>query len=252
MAAYVACYGAAFVLGSILLSRALPTAARPVKSATPAKGWLKSIVTLSLVSGFSVISSQLIIPIIGLLSNDETVGLYRIAAVGAGMTTVVGATIGSLVSPYIATYYGQRDMAKLQLLATYSAWACLVPALIVLVAFASLGSTLLRLVFGAQFVGAAGALVVLTVGQVINCATGIVHSLLIMTGHERETLRGSILGAAVNVALAFALVPRFGLMGAAMATCTAVATENALLYLTVHSRLHIGSSVFSMGRPRTA
>jgi O-antigen/teichoic acid export membrane protein len=252
MAAYVACYCMAFILGSVLLSSALPAAAVSVESSTPVKGWMKSILTLSLVSGLSVIGSQVIIPIMGFLASDETIGLYRVAASGAAMATVVGATIGSIVSPYIATYYSQRDFAKLQLLATYSAWACLVPACIVLVAYSTAGATLLRLIFGPQFVGAFGALVVLTVGQVINCATGIVHSLLIMTGHEHDTLRGSILGVVVNVVLAFALVPKFGLMGAAAATCAAVAAENALLYFTVRARLHIGSSILSVGRLRTA
>jgi len=252
MSAYVACYCVAFILGSVFLSSALPAGAGSIATVTPMKGWMKSIVALSLVSGLSVISAQAIIPIMGLLASDETIGLYRVAASGAAMTTVVGATIGSLVSPYIATYYSQKDFAKLQLLATYSAWACLVPALIVLAFYSSFAATLLGLTFGPRFAEAAGALVVLTTGQVINCATGIVHSLLIMTGHEQDTLRGSVLGVTVNVALAFALVPKFGLMGAAAATCTAVAAENALLYFTVRSRLNIGSSILPFGRPRIA
>jgi O-antigen/teichoic acid export membrane protein len=229
----------------VLLSRELHPDLRSIEPSAPAKSWAKSILPLSLVSGFSVISSQLIIPIIGFLSNEENVGLYRVAASGAALTTVVGATIGGLVSPYIASYYGQRDFGKLQLLATYSAWACLAPALLALLAFSTAGETLLRITFGPQFTGAAGALIVLTIGQVINCATGIVHSLLIMTGHERDTLRGAIFGTVVNVVLAVGLVPRFGLLGAAVATATAVAAENVILYVAVQSRLHIGSSVFT-------
>jgi O-antigen/teichoic acid export membrane protein len=247
MGAYVACYGIAFVIGSLLLARVLPAGVRSVEPSMTPKSWARSILPLSLVSGFSVISAQLIIPIVGFFAGEESVGLYRVAASGAALATVVGATIGALVSPYIATYYGQRDYGKLQVLASYSAWACLIPALLALAIFWVAGETLLRHTFGVQFIGAAGALVILTIGQVVNCGTGIVHSLLTMTGHERETLRGAVVGAVTNVALALMLVPRFGLMGAAVSTCVAVAVENILLYITVHSRLHIGSSVFSIG-----
>jgi O-antigen/teichoic acid export membrane protein len=121
------------------------------------------------------------------------------------------------------------------------------PALLALAAFTFEGKALLRLAFGEQFVGAAGALIILTIGQSVNCGTGIVHLLLNMTGHERDTLRGAMVGTATNVALALALIPHFGLTGAAIASCASVAAENLLLYMTVHSRLHIGSSVFSLG-----
>jgi O-antigen/teichoic acid export membrane protein len=247
MAAYVACYGAAFILGAVLLARTLPSGYRSARASAPPKAWARSILPLSLISGFSVISSQLVLPILGFFAGDASVGLYRVAASGAALTTVVGATIGSLVSPYIATLYGRREFGKLQILARYSAWACLIPALIALVLFSAAGDVLLRYAFGDQFRAAAGALVVLTIGQTINCATGIVHSLLTMTGHERDTLRGAILGTGVNVVLALLLAPRFGLMGVAIATCVAVAAENVLLYATVQARLHIGSSVFSFG-----
>jgi O-antigen/teichoic acid export membrane protein len=247
MTAYVGCYGAAFVIGSVLLTRILPPRVRSATPSARTDTWAKSILPLSLISGFSLISAQLIIPILGFFSTEESVGLYRVAASGAAVATVVGATIGSLVSPYIATFYSQRDFRKLQQLATYSAWACLLPALLALLLFSTVGETLLRFTFGEKFVGATGALIVLTIGQTINCGTGIVHSLLTMTSHERDTMRGAILGAVTNVILAFLLVPWFGLMGAAIATCLAVAAENVFLYMTVHSRLHIGSSVFSLG-----
>ena len=251
MSLYVGCYLSIFIIGSFLMAKNLPA---EVSSATPQSldnSWLRGILPLSLISGFSILSAQLIILILGAISTSENVGLYRVAASGAAMTTIVGATIGNIVAPYIATFYNQGDRRKLQLLATYSAWACIVPALVVLVTFGFIGDSILRFAFGEKFVAAEGALIVLTIGQVINCGTGIVHSLLVMTGHERDTLRGVAVGTITNVIIALALVPHFGLIGAAAATCIAVAAENVLLYTTVQTRLKIASSIFPVSHAWT-
>jgi O-antigen/teichoic acid export membrane protein len=248
MTTYVMCYVVSLLWGSVLLRRYSPANLKSVAATEHGRLWLKSVVPLSLVSGFSLVNSQLTLPILGYFTGNESVGLYRVAASGAALATVIGATIGGVVSPHIATLYESRDRNALQRLARYSAWACLAPALVALIVYASVGDRMLALVFGEAFRSAHAALVILTVGQVVNCATGIVHSLLNMTGLERQTLRGAVLGTTTGVVSALLLIPKFGLLGAAVATCVAVTVENLLLYAIVRDQLHITSSVFPVGR----
>jgi O-antigen/teichoic acid export membrane protein len=91
-------------------------------------------------------------------------------------------------------------------------------------------------------------LLMLTVGQTVNAATGVVHVLLNMTGHGRDTLRGVALGAATGLILGVALIPAFGLNGAAIASTLGIIAENLYLVLRVRLRLHIDSTIL----PRSA
>jgi len=245
MLAYVICALAVLILGTIFLSRRLPTETARATAVFQTRSWARSLLPLALTSGFLLINGHFSILILGLLSSSEDAGLFRVASSGAALATFVGGSIGSLTSPHIATLYSRGDVRRLQSLVNYSAWASLIPALLVLCVFVLIGGPLLRHIYGAPFEAARTTLIILTVGQTVNSATGVVHCLLNMTGHERDTLNGVVLGAATNVALSAALVPAFGLTGAAIATGTAIAVENLLLCALVRTRLNIGSTIFS-------
>jgi O-antigen/teichoic acid export membrane protein len=71
--------------------------------------------------------------------------------------------------------------------------------------------------------------------------------LLNVTGHHRDTMRVYALAAAANVALSFLLIPTFGIIGAAIATYTAMLGGNACLYVLVRKRLGVDAFVFRFG-----
>jgi O-antigen/teichoic acid export membrane protein len=244
MLAYTACSIVAFMLGSAFLSRSLPADVARAIPRTDAKRWAKSLLPMALTSGFVVISGHCSILVLGVFSTSEEAGLFRVASSTAALAVFVCATVGGIASPHIAALYNRGDVQKLQSLAVHSAWASVIPALVVLAVLAGFGAELLRVVFGPQFEAAYAALVILTVGQAINGATGVVHCLLNMTGNERDTLRGVVLGGLTNLVLALVLVPSMGLMGAAIAASAAIAVENVWLCALVRSRLGISSSVF--------
>lgn len=245
LGAYAGCALVALITAWIFSRRSLPPQVTTAKPAFHGRAWISSALPLSMTSALTLVNSQVVVIMLGALSSTDSVGLYRVAASGAALATVVGATLGAIVCPYIATLHGRGDVVGLARLATYTAWLGALPAVAVLVAFLMAGGPILREVFGAHYESALPALIVLTAGQTINCATGVVHSLLNMTGHERDTLRGAALGAATSLLLAAALIPAFGLMGAALASATAIATENLYLLVRVRLRLNIHSSLFA-------
>jgi O-antigen/teichoic acid export membrane protein len=90
--------------------------------------------------------------------------------------------------------------------------------------------------------------VVLCVGQTVNCAAGVVQTLLNMTGHSHDTLKGVIAGAATNVVLNILMVPHFGATGAAAATSIGIMVENATCSVLAWRRLHINTTVLHLSR----
>ena len=99
--------------------------------------------------------------------------------------------------------------------------------------------------FGDEFRAGAPLLAVLAVGQFINVATGSVGYLLIMSGHEKWILNRSIFIAAISLALNLLLIPRFGTLGAAMATAISVASTNLIALYLVHK--HLGITILPLG-----
>ena len=77
------------------------------------------------------------------------------------------------------------------------------------------------LLFGKDFVQGGMALIILSLGQLINAATGPVGALLTMTGQERGAAVVLGAGATLNVLLSVILVPILGLLGAAIAAASA-------------------------------
>src|SRR4029077_15778640 len=96
-------------------------------------GWFSAALPLCMSAGLALVNSQLIIVLIGALASTTDVGLYRVAASGAGMAIIVGATLGGVAAPYITTFHERGDVARLSRLASYSAWFGALPAVALLI-----------------------------------------------------------------------------------------------------------------------
>jgi len=100
------------------------------------------------------------------------------------------------------------------------------------------------MVFGPEYDASYGPLLILIAGQAVNSAAGSVGFLLNMTGHERDTAAGMGVAVALNLALNLALIPSWGILGAATATAFSMAVWNGLLWWRVWRKLGINSLAF--------
>jgi O-antigen/teichoic acid export membrane protein len=165
--------------------------------------------------------------IVGYFATSGDVGVYNAAAQIALLFILVLSSFNLIFSPMIASLHARREHARIgSLYAVATRWGlylCL-PAYLVIV---SGPTAIMTAVFGPEYRVGASALVVLATGQFVNAAAGAVALLLIMTGHERKwmvlTVTALIAGLMANVVL----VPRLGVLGAALGTGGAV----ALLYM---------------------
>ncbi len=91
--------------------------------------------------------------------------------------------------------------------------------------------------------GATAFPVILLVGPLVNGLGGLAGNFLIFLQRNRYNLANSLFVAVANTALAFVLVPRFGLVGAALAGSVGIATVTVLenIELALLEGLHIES-----------
>ena len=91
--------------------------------------------------------------------------------------------------------------------------------------------------FGSEFAEGAALLQILAVGQFINAMTGSVGFLLMMSGHERDMRNVTLISGTLALLLTWFLTAQFDIVGAAIGTAVAVATQNLLAVYFVKKRL---------------
>ncbi len=94
-------------------------------------------------------------------------------------------------------------------------------------------------IFGKQYIAASGVLIILAFGNLVDSGVGLVGQILSMTGRPRLVLANTLITIVINVGLAFLLVPRFTVIGAAIAAASGVIVFNVLGLCTVYWTMRI-------------
>lgn len=238
----------AFLIGAALLVHARPMNMRATpKPEYEALYWRRAAVPLAMLGGLQLINSYTDIILLGIIRTDEEAGIYRVVIQVATLVVFGLQAVNQVLQPYFVRLHTQGEIERLQQVVTYSARIILLlafPPVLVMLAF---GGPLLEILFGFEYRRGATALAILALGQLVNAGIGSVGMLLNMTGHERDTVRGVAIAAVSNIVLNLALIPPFGLEGAAAATAATLLIWNLVLRSYVHKRLHLESSAV---RPR--
>jgi len=176
--------------------------------------------------------------ILGLFVSSAEVGIYAAAARTALLTRFLLLATSSVAAPRFAALHAAGDAQGVATLAVRSTILTTVATVPLLLVFILLPEPILSL-FGAQFVAGAPVLIVLSLGQFVNAATGPVGYLLNMSGYHGIEGRIAVAGAVMTIALCFALVPMWGVLGAAAANAIGTAVCNLWRVYFAWSRLGI-------------
>jgi O-antigen/teichoic acid export membrane protein len=194
----------------------------------------------------SSILNQAVIPwlpyfVLGMLSNQNDVGLFGMALRTAYLVSAVLVAMNSIAAPKIAALYKQNKLQELEQLMQRSTRLLVfvaIPVTLILVAFPGGVMSL----FGSEFSGASNVLRVLVLGQLVNVLCGPVGFLLIMSGKEDLFHKSLMISSLLLLGLMIGLVPYYHAIGAAIASALAVVTNNLInLYFV---RKHLKISLF--------
>ena len=164
----------------------------------------------------------------------ESIAYYSVAVKLATVTALALMSVNIVVAPKIAEIYSTNDFDKLNKLINDSAriiFIISVPVLIILFVF----SDFMLGLFGENYVLAREALLLLLGGQFFSslCGPGAVY--LNMTGKQKKLNTILILGLGINVILNLALIPAYGIEGAAVATLISMIFWNSLIVAVIYS-----------------
>lgn len=236
-------FGFALVVGTILLRRATPS---NVLSATPVRSWplwLQTGWPMALSDSFSNVYLYADLIVLGALAPSAAVGVYQAAARTACLLLVFLTAANMVVAPHFSRLHGAGAMDELQALVTRAIRPIFALSLIAFVLAAVFGKYFLSRSFGAEFARGYAVLLIVGGAKIVDVACGPVAMLLNMTGHQRSVMT-SIAGFGVfNIAACLALVPRFGIIGAATASAAAMILNNVVLAVRVKRAIGVSSTV---------
>ncbi len=233
--------GVLFVLVSIQLSYIITHYKKIFLFAKPEyklNYWLKVSIPLLLISSFQVILNRTDVVMIGFFFESQNVGLYNVASRTSSLVSFVLIAVNAVAIPIYSSLFVKNDLIELQKFVTKVAKGIFWPSLIISIMLLILSNFILSL-FGAEFVSAKVALIILLLGHIINAIAGPVGSILNMTGYQNQSMKVYGISAISNIILNLILIPLYGIIGAAIATTITTILWNIWLYYLVVKHLNI-------------
>jgi O-antigen/teichoic acid export membrane protein len=227
-----------------LLRKMVPNIAKDVAPVYQRRLWVRSALPMMLISGMHVINHRIDEIMLGTIKNAEAVGLYSVANRGAQLILVIQAAVNVALGPAIAGLHASGKTGQLQQLMTKASRGVLVISMTVAFGLLLFGDAFLS-IFGSEFVQGNRAFTILIFGCVINAAAGSVSLLLVMTGYERDAAKGIGFGVLLSIVLNAALIPKWGVEGAATATSIGMSARNIMMAVLVYTRLGIHSTALA-------
>lgn len=187
---------------------------------------------LLITSAMAVIMDQIDVIMLRQYFDEETVGIYNIAAKLATLPAYLLTIFNTVFAPKISELYHEGKEEELKKIYTVSARLLMGSSLIIVLVVILLNQWILGL-FGKEFLAASNVVLYRGIGQVINCSVGSVWYMLSMTGRSKLNMIGTSSAAIINIILNFMFIPRMGMDGAAIASMIAISFISILGYILV-------------------
>lgn len=235
LALVFACWVTAIVQ-YLALRRRLALAAPKAPSSLALKLWIRTSLPLFMIDGFTLFILNLDVLLLEYLRvPPDRIGIYFAALKTISLIAFVHFSISAVAMPRFAALYARGELAELRAflvrMQAWSFWPSLLGAAFLLI----LGKPLLWL-FGPDFMAAYPVMFILAVGLLIRAYAGPAQNLLAVSGHQDKAAMILFATLLLNGGLGLALIPQWGIEGAAVAISAAFACE-AIATLILTKRL---------------
>ncbi|HLG60491.1 MAG TPA: oligosaccharide flippase family protein [Ktedonosporobacter sp.] len=188
---------------------------------------------------------------LGAFVATSQVGLYGAADRVSYFVVAPLIALNVIFSPIIAEYHARNEHKPLAtMFKVVTKWSLTLswPVFLCCLVFhnAILG------VFGDHYTAGGLVLITLALGNLVDAGVGSVNYLLTMTGRPRIILINTVGTVTVNITLALLLIPRFGVMGAALAAALTVMLLNGVGLMEVYWIMKIHPYRRDMWKPLLA
>jgi O-antigen/teichoic acid export membrane protein len=233
----------AFVIGAVMLKRALPAVLHSVVPEFDTRVWLRASLPIMLITGVWLANGYAATLVVGALDGPRAAGVYNVSQKGAELIVVLLLAVNMPLAPAVARLHARGDQQGLEHTTERMARAAFLASAPIAIAFMVFPGVYLGL-FGSGFSTGTTAVMILALGQLFNAAAGPSGNVLVMMGQERVAVRGVAAGLIANIVIAIILVPSLGVTGGAIAFASSLVLWNTVLVLLARRRVGINVTAF--------
>jgi len=201
---------------------------------------------------FNTTISNLDVLMLGYFGFQEAaIFVYGMGAQVARNVRQVKLAFSDAFVPVLARLHGAGDSKGMnELFSTVTRWIITI-ALPLLLTVAMFRREILH-IFVPTYTGDSFFMLLLLIVPLLSCGFGLAGNTVVMTGHAKWNLLNSLFVAAANISLNYFLIPRFGLVGAAMATAIAVSMLSLAQIIEARYLAHVSLRIKQVYKPYVA
>lgn len=226
-------HAVALVLLLVFLFRHLPAGRAALPASHSFGKFLSFSAPLWLIGLSYYLLGQLDIIMLGHFVGEREVGVYSVAVRLSALVAVAIEIVLPILAPLFSELSEKEDHdAMRDLFRSVTKWI-FYSALIASSVLMVFRVELLKL-FGAGFAAGAPLILILCIGQLFRSFGGPTGQILIMTGKQKWEILNTVSLLAVNLVLNWILVPRWGVIGAAISTASTITAISILKAVQVY------------------
>ena len=167
----------------------------------------------------------------------EEVGIYNVVLPTAMLLISLGSSLALVMLPFVSEYWASKKFEKLSKIIKNiykNIFVIVVPLSLIVFTFSD---SILKYLFGEEFIVGSLSLQILSIGMILFSVATINNSIISAVGRPRLVTKFVLIAAILNVFLNLALIPSFGINGAA------IATSMAYLAVLIMSSKRVGKFV---------
>lgn len=174
---------------------------------------------------FQAVVAWIDVILVGALASARSAGIYAVAS----RLTLLGAlflrALILVLGPQVSSFLARGERARAQVVYQVSTWWLTAISWPAYVSIALFAPVVIR-IFGHGFASGSTALAILSLAMLISMACGPVSVVLLMAGKSSWNLANTIFAATLAIGLDVVLIPRYGVVGAAVGATAGIAANN--------------------------
>lgn len=155
--------------------------------------------------------------ILGAFGSKDDLAIYGAASKLVMLTSMSLSIVNTVIPPLIAQLHAEKDIPRLQRLLQTVATLSGIPTFIILLIFIFGARPIMEVTYGSFYGTGSLALIILSIGQVVNVWVGSCGYVLIMSGYRKTIMQISVCTSLTALLSGVTLVRYYGFIGVAIA-----------------------------------
>ena len=212
---------------------------KKIKEENMTKELLKYSYPLFFAGTLWIVSSWIDSFMIGYFKPEADIGIYNVAFSTSSLMTIFFVALGSFFIPVVSNLFSKEKIDEIkEIYSRTCKWNLIIGSIIIgfLIIFSQY---IINILFGIDYSNGKIPLIILCIGFFVMIATGYSEQLLMAVGKTKLTFFARLISLISNVTLNIILIPKYGIIGAAVATSASFIVLHASLLIMINKFLSI-------------